>query len=191
MQIEHQHKLLNIYDKYMHLKICVADQNNETSLLTSQLYIDAALSHNEKICKEPMHIDAGFDVFSEPIPNAVTNMVYTFDFNITCSAQMICDTGKQYNTGYYMYPRSSLSKTTLRLANSTGIIDAGYRGHLIGKFDVLKNTFENFELTPTPSRLVQICAPGLVPIYVEIVDNISKLGEKTSRGCGGFGSTGF
>ena len=39
-------------------------------------------------------------------------------------------------------------------------------------------------------RLVQICAPGLVPVFIEIVDTIEELGEKTERGSGGFGSTG-
>ena len=39
------------------------------------------------------------------------------------------------------------------------------------------------------SRILQICAPGLVPIIVELVDSLAELGE-TARGEGGFGSTG-
>ena len=39
-------------------------------------------------------------------------------------------------------------------------------------------------------RLLQICAPGLVPIYVNIVDTFEELGQSTLRGDGGFGSTG-
>jgi dUTPase len=39
-------------------------------------------------------------------------------------------------------------------------------------------------------RYVQICAPGLVPIIVQIVSSIEDLGEETERGGGGFGSTG-
>ena len=39
-------------------------------------------------------------------------------------------------------------------------------------------------------RYIQICAPGLAPIIVEIVDTKEDLGEKTKRGDGGFGSTG-
>ena len=39
-------------------------------------------------------------------------------------------------------------------------------------------------------RLLQICAPGLIPIYVEIVDAVYELGIETERGSGGFGSTG-
>jgi dUTP pyrophosphatase len=86
-----------------------------------------------------------------------------------------------------MYPRSSLSKTSLRLANSVGIIDSGYRGNLIGMFDLLG--IESYEVNQY-DRLVQVCAPGLVPIYVEIVDMLEDLGTHTLRGTGGFGSTG-
>ena len=32
---------------------------------------------------------------------------------------------------YYLYPRSSISKLNIRLANSVGIIDSGYRGKSI------------------------------------------------------------
>ncbi len=39
-------------------------------------------------------------------------------------------------------------------------------------------------------RYLQICAPGLVPIIVEVVNQKEDLGEQTERGEGGFGSTG-
>ncbi len=85
-----------------------------------------------------------------------------------------------------MHPRSSISKTPLRLANSTGIVDSGYRGPLIGMFDCLRPQYvvERFD------RLIQVCAPGLMPIYVELVDRVEDLGEDTVRGEGGIGSTG-
>jgi hypothetical protein len=40
-------------------------------------------------------------------------------------------------------------------------------------------------------RLLQICAPGLVPIYVEIIEDNYDLDIETERGEGGFGSTGI
>jgi dUTP pyrophosphatase len=99
-----------------------------------------------------------------------------------------------------MYPRSSISKIPLRLANSTGIIDAGYRGHLTGMFDVvfdaarcqndLSDDNEADFFGKKFDRYVQICAPGLVPILVEVVNTLEELGEETERGSGGFGSTG-
>jgi dUTPase len=105
------------------------------------------------------------------------------------------------NTGFYMYPRSSLSKTNLRLANSVGIIDSGYRGNLIGAFDCLPVSVPSHNAALGNSnlseycvekykKLTQICAPGLVPIIVEIVNSIEDLGNETIRGGGGFGSTG-
>ena len=88
-----------------------------------------------------------------------------------------------------MYSRSSTaSKTPLRLSNSVGIIDAGYRGYLIGMFDNVEGK-NSYEVTQG-QRLVQICAPDITyPIQVEIVDDINKLGI-TERGVGGIGSTG-
>jgi dUTPase len=96
--------------------------------------------------------------------------------------------------GYYLYPRSSIVKTSLRLANSVGIIDSGYRGELIAVVDkhdssndwktVLKRDCKQYD------RLFQICSGDLSPFLVEIVENESDLGLITERGCGGFGSTG-
>lgn len=89
---------------------------------------------------------------------------------------------KVFPCGYYMYPRSSISKTSMRLANSVGIIDSGYRGHLIAMVDTEPNTsLKKYE------RYFQICAPNLCPIFVKMVDQID---TNTSRGSGGFGSTG-
>ena len=51
----------------------------------------------------------------------------------------------QYH-GYYLYPRSSIVKTGLRLANSVGIIDAGYRGEIIA---VVDNIDKNFTMNVT------------------------------------------
>jgi dUTP pyrophosphatase len=86
-----------------------------------------------------------------------------------------------------MMPRSSISKMPLRLANSVGIIDAGYRGNLIAAVDNIdKATVYN---VAPDTRLFQICSPDLsVFLKVEVVDVIP--GGPTLRGEGGFGSTG-
>jgi dUTP pyrophosphatase len=73
----------------------------------------------------------------------------------------------------------------LILGNHVGIIDSGYRGNLIGAFRNLdKRPFVVEKFT----RLLQICNSSLYPIYVIIVDE-SEL-STTSRGSGGFGSSG-
>jgi len=172
----------------MYLKIYVDNPDPELK----QVYVNAALAHNQKLhCSE--HIDAGFDLFSpyeESDFKSGDSCIRKLDFGIKCSARMIRANNQWSNTGYYMYPRSSLSKTKFRLANCVGIIDSGYRGNLIGMFDTLYSERESFNLTKH-QRLLQICAPSLSPIYVEIVDTFEELGEKTERGSGGFGSTGI
>ena len=213
--------LLNTYEKVMVLKVFV-DSNDENLKFT---YINAANTHNNKVIHLQEHIDAGFDLYAPGNQGEALdrygidlpffgpgredrNPVNKLDFMVSCSAQMITDGAKCFNTGYYMYPRSSLSKTRLRLANSVGIIDAGYRGHLTGMFDVvnidnnnnISNNSNNSNNSHNNSeadfwgrkfdRYVQICAPGLVPILVQVVDIIEELGGETARGGGGFGSTG-
>jgi dUTPase len=101
-----------------------------------------------------------------------------------------------FYTPFYTYARSSMSKTPLRLANNQGIIDAGYRGPLIGMFDCIYQNNDTYRkdydwYMDAYSRMLQICAPGLVPIYVEIVSSVNELGPNTARGEGGFGSTGI
>jgi dUTP pyrophosphatase len=195
-------RLLNIYDKYMYLRIYV-DDNNYPGL--KQKYIDNALNHNNKILNPSNpFLDAGFDLFNPTRKEIFENnqsvcssysgnrmsIINKINFSINCSAQMITDSNKVYNTGYYTHPRSSLSKTKLRLANSTGIIDSGYRGDLIGMFDLINLSPNELCIIDKYDRLLQICAPGLVPIVVEIVNTFEELGNETERGSGGFGSTG-
>ena len=90
--------------------------------------------------------------------------------------------------GYYLYPRSSTgSKTPLRLANSVGIIDSGYRGHIIAFFD---NRQAAEFIIEAYQRMAQLCPPNLTyPIYVSLVEREEDLGV-TARGQKGFGSSG-
>jgi len=190
--------LLNIYDKIMHLKIYI--DSTEDELINK--YKNAIDKHNNELINNN-YIDAGFDLFA---PNYLKfygpgweyeNPVNELDFKICCSAKIIVDSGKSYNTGYYLHPRSSLSKTQIRLANATGIIDAGYRGHLKGMFDVVNINPEDEDdgkyadyIVNKFDKYIQICSPGLVPIYVEIVYVKEELGLNTLRGENSFGSTG-
>lgn len=94
---------------------------------------------------------------------------------------------KERPVSFKIYPRSSMgSKTPLRLANSVGVIDSGYRGNLkacIDCYGSLDYTINEYD------RLVQIVAFSGRPIFVKIVDNLDDLG-KTIRMDNGFGSTG-
>jgi dUTP pyrophosphatase len=71
------------------------------------------------------------------------------------------------------------------MANSVGLIDAGYRGPLLA---MLYSTGKDFAVA-AGDRYFQISASDLLPFErIEIVDEIP--GGATLRGEGGFGSTG-
>ena len=80
-------------------------------------------------------------------------------------------------------PRSSISKTPLRLANSLGLIDAGYRGEIMAAVDNIKDFSYEVEIG---QRLFQIVAMDGSAIHFELGDHLSE----TTRGTDGFGSTG-
>lgn len=194
-------KLLEKYDNYMYLKIFVDEPDTHNDELKNK-YIESVKDHHLKMMNNMDFIDAGFDLYAPSEYDEVTKKyvdTMTFpnngqlnkvDFKIKCSAKICTATGSAYNTGYYMYPRSSLSKSKLRLANCTGIIDSGYRGNLISMFDQVTNDNKSDFVGQKFDRYIQICAPSLVPIVVQIVDSLAELGEETVRGAGSFGSTG-
>lgn len=202
-------------------KITTETNHNKVMLLTifvdttddtlKQIYNNSAINHNAKIVNEPHFYDAGFDLFlpkneynQEFCGNQISfygtgwedvGPINKVDFKIKCCAKMYTKYDKFYYTPFYTYARSSMSKTPLRLANNQGIIDAGYRGNLIGMFDCIYNNNNSDDreqdfYMDAYSRILQICAPGLVPIYIQIVNNIEELGPTTSRGECGIGSTG-
>ena len=146
---------------------------------------------NHKTYKEG---DSGLDLF---VPNDVTiNCGETKFIDLKIKCEMIDTLIKNKNVSYYLYARSSLSKTPLILKNSVGIIDAGYRGNLIAVIQYVP-TFEDLEKIQKGerlceykiekgTRLFQICSPELKSFSFKLVDSLSE----TDRGEGGFGSTG-
>ena len=173
------------------LKLYVSAQH-DTELI--EKYKEAIWKHNQKneINSYP---DAGFDLF---IPQdfllGTTRNVEKVNLQVKCAMfrnwKWDCD-GDSVPVSYYTYPRSSIHKTPLRLANSVGIIDSGYRGNLIAVFDNIAdvNTPEENKHIQRFQRLVQVCSSTLAPICVQLVDKLEDLGI-TERGEGGFGSTG-
>jgi dUTP pyrophosphatase len=119
--------------------------------------------------------DSGFDLYvTEDITIAPFSQA-TIDHKVLCEPK--------FAGGYYLYPRSSISKTPLRLANSVGIIDNSYRGHIMAKVD---NISDAPYTVRRGERLFQLCHPSLLPLHVEYSDSVD---TNTARGTGGFGST--
>lgn len=87
--------------------------------------------------------------------------------------------------GYVMLliPRSSTWTTPLRMPNSVGVIDSDYRGEVCA---LLQNTHHLTWTAEAGERLVQGVIVPAPSIQIQEVDELSE----TSRGVGGFGSTG-
>ena len=80
-----------------------------------------------------------------------------------------------------LFPRSSISKTNLRLANAVGVIDSGYRGEVMLKFD--KQGDKDYKVGDRIGQLMLIPIPSIQ--FVEVTNLPS-----SDRAFGGFGSTG-
>lgn len=83
-----------------------------------------------------------------------------------------------------VFPRSSVQSTGLRLTNSVGVIDSGYRGSVKAVFDILDNSLMSYEKGDRFAQIMIIPHP-----YIDFQE-VDKLSE-TERGEGGFGSTGL
>lgn len=96
-----------------------------------------------------------------------------------------------FESGYYLYPRSSIYKTPLRMANNVGIIDMDYRGEIKApvdyKYDSNSMKSESYTITKG-TRLFQLCHPSLKPMKFNLVNEFEL--DMTIRGEDGFGSTG-
>jgi len=84
---------------------------------------------------------------------------------------------------YLLMPRSSIAKTPLRMCNSIGLIDGGYRGEIMAVVDNIKE--QSYTIKPG-QRLFQIVGMDGSPIHFTLVNELSE----TTRGESGFGSTG-
>lgn len=165
--------------KHPCLRLYVNSSNNELV----KVYQTAIEKHNTQVLNDPFP-NAGFDLY---IPEE-TIIQHNEQFNGTLVDLQVKSEMTENDTplAYYLYPRSSLSKTPLMLSHSVGIIDCGYRGFI-------KASLRNFQKDPYTieqhSRLTQIVHPSMKPFIVQLLEKESDL-SSTSRGEGGFGSTG-
>ena len=155
----------------------------------NEVYNSKIEEHNTNLYdNENSHKDSGFDLYNPEALEMKVNEANKMNLRVKCAMVKIDPTNNvEIPCGFYLYPRSSISKTKFRLANNVGIIDSGYRGNLCGMFDVV-NSVKNV-LCPMHLRFLQICSPTLAPFEIFKVESDTELGS-TLRGEGGFGSTG-
>lgn len=151
------------------------------------LYRDAADSYNSTPLAER---NSGFDLYCDK-----SSITFCYGSSIDTELMNYCvlvgqgcrvaafdESGRR--RAFWLAPRSSISGTPFTLANSIGLIDAGYRGVI--KAAIRKPSGAHIEHSV---RLTQLAAPDLLPwAEVRVVDRLPD--SETARGEGGFGSTG-
>ena len=83
-----------------------------------------------------------------------------------------------------IYPRSSVYKKSMVLANHVGVIDSVYRGEIMFKFRVLNDDWR--DIYDVGDRIGQLIITPYPRIDFVEADKLSE----TDRGGGGYGSTG-
>jgi dUTP pyrophosphatase len=119
--------------------------------------------------------DVGYDITIVSVVEQITPITTLFETNVSL----------QIPLGYYaeLVPRSSLSKSGYMLCNSVGIIDPGYTGTIKVKLVQVDPNLPNLEL---PVRVAQI----ILKPYIISESYTTNNKIETTRGQGGFGSTG-
>lgn len=159
----------------MSFKIQVLDNNN----------IDLYRDHTEYHAG-----DSGLDLFMIENVEIPAHSTVIIGLGIKCQLESFnwcpykwVSEGFKKHKSYFIFPRSSISKTPLRLANSIGLVDSAYTGELKV---ALHNTSERPYQVKRGQRLVQLVKHNLSPVTFQLVDKH----RDTTRGDGGFGSTG-
>lgn len=159
--------------------------------------------------------DAGFDIVAVNPPRVIGSiyqgLYYTAISHIEYDTEIVMQPefkDNQYELYMLLYPRSSIIKTNLLLANSVGVIDSGYRGNVKVCFKYITQP-EDMKIVEgksfrgkdakgivtsiNPQRVYQKGdkIAQLIPckhnnLSIDYVDEV----ENSDRGSGGFGSTG-
>ena len=106
---------------------------------------------------------------------------------IVAGSLMKCKFGiaVEFPPGYValIFPRSSVYKTSCRLSNSVGVVDANYRGELQAVFDLQDSEYVPYK---TGERCCQLMLIKLPEVELKEVSELSS----SERGDKGFGSSG-
>lgn len=118
---------------------------------------------------------AGFDMVATEINTDPNTNIVTIHTGIAVAIPQ----------GYagFLFPRSSVYKTNMMLANSVGVIDSSYRGEIICKF----RKFDSQQGYKVGDRCCQLV---IMPVPQVVFSEQCEL-NTTKRGSGGFGSTGL
>lgn len=122
--------------------------------------------------------DAGYDLYAEWREIEMADGLATYGTGIAVEIPQ----------GYVglVFPRSSIYRQHQYLTNSVGVIDSGYRGEIMAKFNIIKDEGCGPQLYNVGDRIAQLI---IIPYpEVEFVE-VDVLAD-SDRGVGGYGSSG-
>lgn len=119
---------------------------------------------------------AGFDLF----------VAERVDDYTTAQIRYLSGIAVEIPPGYcgLLFPRSSVVRTPMRMANAVGVIDSDYRGEITAVFD---NHITPGNTYRTGDRFAQLVIVTLPDVEITEEEELSR----TARGFGGYGSTGL
>lgn len=95
------------------------------------------INPNNSICPPKNNGDAGFDIIADSDPRIIGSIHQGINYTAISHIEYNCSISiepekidNKYSFFMLLYPRSSIIKTNLALANSVGVIDSGYRGNI-------------------------------------------------------------
>jgi dUTP pyrophosphatase len=128
--------------------------------------------------------DAGFDLRANK------------EYHLYVKERVLVNTGVSVKIpkGYVglLFPRSSLSKKGIVMANSVGVIDSDYRGEIMASLMFVRTSNDHltmaYQIIEEEERIVQLV---IIPIVLAVAKEYTGTNwNDTIRGEGGFGSTG-
>lgn len=137
------------------------------------------LSEDAIIPKYAKPGDAGMDLIATSVSYDVNTNTLTYSTGLAVAIPK----------GYVglIFPRSSVYKQQLQLANNVGVIDSGYRGEIKLIFRDLAGIHkDNERIYVAGDRIAQLMIVPYPTIKFKEVDRL----DNTERGDGGFGSSG-
>ena len=148
--------------------------------------------------------DAGYDLKADSKPNVIGHQLndhywkyidyIEYDTNVLIAPHSLAPIVS------LLFPRSSISRYNLSLANSVGVIDKGYRDTIKVRFNYLAQADDYrvigdfLAIEPSLDRIykrgdkiAQLIFSS--PLYPEI-EKVASINEQSERATGGFGSSG-
>ncbi len=149
---------------------------NKRHFIIEEMKIKFKKLHPDAVIPTKGHpTDAGFDLTAVSVEEDRKRNIITYHTGIAVEIPE--------NYVGYVFPRSSVYKHQVSLANCVGVIDSGYRNEILLKFRIVQPHISRYSVG---DRVAQLIIQPYPEIEFEEVDEL----DESDRNLGGFGSTG-